>query len=235
MSAYSSDNPTRLLGAGNKKLRLCLQLCFCAGALNHTSSLTHKPSQGITKANEHVEDPLQMIRLWTHEVLRVFYDRLVDDDDRQWVGHHLSEIIKLHFKEKPERVFSQDKLDDNNLLSALRALMFGDFMVQGQDKIYTQIMDQTAMAAVVNEYLSDFNATSKKPMHLVIFQFALEHVARIARIIQLPGGNALLVGMGGAGRQSLTRLAAYMEIKKHCTVCMLAMYMETRVSLLASA
>jgi len=170
-----------------------------------------KVFQGITKANEHVEDPLQMIRLWTHEVLRVFYDRLVDDDDRQWVGHHLSEIIKLHFKEKPERVFSQDKLDDNNLLSALRALMFGDFMVQGQDKIYTQIMDQTAMAAVVNEYLSDFNATSKKPMHLVIFQFALEHVARIARIIQLPGGNALLVGMGGAGRQSLTRLAAYME------------------------
>ncbi|KAF5833108.1 hypothetical protein DUNSADRAFT_10689 [Dunaliella salina] len=170
-----------------------------------------KVFQGITKANEHVADPLQMVRLWTHEVLRVFYDRLVDNDDRLWLGHQLSEIIKLHFKEKPERVFSQDKLDENNTLSALRGLMFGDFMVQGQDKIYTQITDQTAMAAVVNEFLSDFNATSKKPMHLVIFQFALEHVARIARIIQLPGGNALLVGMGGAGRQSLTRLAAYME------------------------
>jgi hypothetical protein len=59
-----------------------------------------------------------------------------------------------------------------------------------EPRVYTQISDPNKMLLVLKEYLSDYNAISKKPMQLVLFQFALEHVSRICRIITSPGVTA---------------------------------------------
>merc|ERR1719238_2270422 len=68
----------------------------------------------------------------------------------------------------------------------------------------------TELQETVEQHLAQYNMMSQKRMDLVMFLYAVEHLSRVARVIRFPGGNALLVGVGGSGRQSCTRLAAFL-------------------------
>lgn len=78
------------------------------------------------------------------------------------------------------------------------------------EKLYEEIESLDELTGVVESALDEYNNTHKNQMKLVIFRYVLEHLSRICRIIKQPGGNGLLVGVGGSGRQSLTRLATSM-------------------------
>ncbi len=58
------------------------------------------------------------------------------------------------------------------------------------------------------QILEEYNENHKS-MNLVLFDDALEHLTRVHRVIRMDQGHALLVGVGGSGRQSLAKLAAF--------------------------
>nr|CAD7413475.1 unnamed protein product [Timema poppensis] len=162
---------------------------------------TNADDSNTTKITDHSDkrneiDPL--VRLWYHECCRVFQDRLVNDEDCEWFDQLLRDKIG-GFGLNADKV-----LED-------RAILFGDFLEPQSDvKNYEEIKDMEKLSKVLDQYLEDYNHHSTAPMKLVLFLDAISHVCRISRIIRQPLGNALLLGMGGSGRRSLTRLAAHM-------------------------
>ena len=77
----------------------------------------------------------------------------------------------------------------------------------GDDRPYCGISDEEKLSKIMAEKLAEYNEVNAV-MDLVLFTMAIEHVCRITRVIDKPRGNALLVGVGGSGKQSLSKLSA---------------------------
>jgi len=149
------------------------------------------------------QTPDVMAKLWIHESMRVFHDRLINADDKLWFTNLSCELISRNFQMSwdHDQLFGED----------VEPLMFSDYLRPGtdpEDRIYEPATSMGKVVAILESYLEDYNTEHTSQMNLIFFKDAVAHINRISRILRQPRGNALLVGVGGSGKQSLTRLAA---------------------------
>ncbi len=91
-------------------------------------------------------------------------------------------------------------------------LLFGDYrnaVNESEPRFYEDLLDYEAILFLFQEILDEYNERISNKLSLVLFEDCLEHLTRVHRTLRMDRGHVLLVGVGGSGKKSITRLAAF--------------------------
>uniref|UniRef100_A0A8C4NN22 Dynein, axonemal, heavy chain 5 n=1 Tax=Dicentrarchus labrax TaxID=13489 RepID=A0A8C4NN22_DICLA len=168
--------------------------------------------QGILTVKSEVCQSSELLSaLFHHECCRVIADRFIDSSDRQTFNSIMEKITV----EDHGRALTEHAQWDSCFVDFLREApeATGDEPEDTEleaPKMYEPIPSMDALAERLSVFQQQYNeAVRGGAMDLVFFKDAMTHLMRISRILRTPQGNALLVGVGGSGKQSLTRLASF--------------------------
>ncbi|KAJ8735705.1 hypothetical protein PYW07_007325 [Mythimna separata] len=152
------------------------------------------------------------IKLWFHECLRVISDRFTTFDDKDWF---VENFWKTAQQELPEYV-SEFPEEETFFVNFLREPIDPTGEEDEEDfstdapKVYEELPSWDIVLSKLQGFQDLFNEQIRGArLDLVFFHDAMVHLFIISRIINTPRGNALLVGVGGSGKQSLTKLASF--------------------------
>lgn len=135
-----------------------------------------KPLDGLT-----VEG---LVRVWAHEALRLFQDRLVHESERQWTDKAIDEVALRHFP----------TLDSDQALS--RPILFSNWTSKNYVSVDREQLREFTKARLRVFYEEELDVP------LVLFNDVLDHVLRIDRVFRQTQGHLLLIGVSGSGKVS---------------------------------
>eukprot|EP01065_Artemidia_motanka_P046736 TRINITY_DN7156_c0_g1_i1.p1 TRINITY_DN7156_c0_g1~~TRINITY_DN7156_c0_g1_i1.p1 ORF type:complete len:4841 (+),score=1881.44 TRINITY_DN7156_c0_g1_i1:123-14645(+) len=145
----------------------------------------------------------QLVRLSVHEGLRLFRDRLLLDNEKEWTDEQIDKSFSKSFPSiDAEKTFARPILYSTMLNKEYSDNHIDDIRkhIQGKLKVF---------------------AEEEMDVQLVVFDSVVEHILRIDRIIRQPLGHMLLVGVAGAGKTVLSKFVSWhsgmtiFQIKAH--------------------
>ncbi|TKA41939.1 Dynein heavy chain, cytoplasmic [Friedmanniomyces endolithicus] len=134
-----------------------------------------------------------LVRIWAHEALRLFADRLITDEERQWTDDTVNRVALEHFP----------NIDEVAALE--RPILFSNWL----SKNYVPVGRQQ-LRDFVKARLHTF-CEEELDVPLILFNDVLEHVLRIDRVFRQAQGHLILIGVSGSGKTTLSRFVAWMN------------------------
>lgn len=134
-----------------------------------------------------------LVRIWAHEALRLFQDRLVAEDERKWTDDEIDRIALKHFP----------GLDHEAALG--RPILYSNWLSKNYVPVDREELREYAKARLRVFYEEELDVP------LALFNDVLDHVLRIDRVFRQMQGHMLLIGVSGSGKTTLSRFVAWMN------------------------
>ena len=136
-----------------------------------------------------------LVRLWLHEGLRLFQDRLVEAEERAWLDRAIDGVAAERF--------------GPGLRDAAHTLRRPVLYSSWTSSRYVPV-ERAELREYVRQRLRVFYE-EELDVPLVLFNEVLDHILRIDRVFRQPQGHALLIGVSGGGKTVLSRFVAWLN------------------------
>jgi dynein heavy chain 1 len=123
-----------------------------------------------------------LVRIWAHEALRLFQDRLVTEEERQWTDEQINAMAMEHFP-----TINQEE-------ALLRPILFSNWTSKNYISVDREALREFTKARLKVFYEEELDVP------LVLFNDVLDHVLRIDRVFRQIQGHLLLIGVSGSGK-----------------------------------
>lgn len=143
----------------------------------------------IFEALEPIDSVEDLVRLFVHEGLRLFQDRMVLPSEKDWCDKNLDDVAVQFFPMVKTECLT-------------RPILFSSYLTKNYISVEREELRKHILARLKTFYEEELDVP------LVVFDSVLDHLCRIDRVLRQPLGHLLLVGASGTGKTTLSRFVS---------------------------